>query len=112
MTIKVKSNYHPREVLYWYDLTENEREYVKSDLDYLELPEDHEYFRYANELYCISDFILPVSMWSDMPFEMFSHGRKWNGYTSFGFVGGLTIHYPYMEDGYIEDYDHLIVGWY
>ena len=103
MTSKVTiiSNYHRRDILYWHELTDQERE----EFDWIEAEEqdEHTFFRYKNWVYCFADF-----MRTDAHNSPFS---SWDGYENDSFFSGVLVKYPVEEWGDI-DTDHVIVGWY
>ena len=114
-TVKVTTNNIPRDLiysqeleLYGFNLTE-----VKSDYDWLDSEEFEcvEWFVYKSELYCLSDFMaIHNHFYNPNPPDWM---LDWEGYYSFGFIGGLVIKYPRMDYNENEiDSEHIIVGWY
>ena len=100
MTSKVTiiSNYHRRDILYWHELTDQERE----EFDWIK-EDEHTFFRFKDWAYCLSDFMRTDGFGS--PFA------SWDGYSNDTFFSGVLVKYPVEEWGDI-DTDHVIVGWY
>lgn len=97
--LTIISNYHRRDILYWHELTDQER----AELDWIEEKEADEYtfFRFKDDAYCLSEF-------------MRTNGHfpgGWDGYANDSFFSGILIKYP-VEDWGDIDTDHIIVGWY
>lgn len=103
--LRIISNYHERDILYWYDLTEKEQ----SEFDWIEdsdtLDVDSaEFFRYRGEVYYLSDFV-PINnpqygSGNNSPFPDY-----WQAYSSDSFFSGLLVRYS-------EDYSAVVVGLY
>lgn len=109
--IEVHTNNVPRLLEYFWDYPPKVQEYLKQEYDWIpesELP-DREWFTYKGEIYCLDDFMdLHNRFYEPNPPIEF---KGWNGYLSFGYVGGLLIKWPLQYDNEI-DTDHIIVGWY
>lgn len=105
--LKIVSNGHLRDILYWNELTDRERQWYTHPR-----AEDSEYFRYGGECYCMDDFIsLHNEFYGPHPREFAS----WDGYMSDSFFSGILIRYPREDYGngpVIEDTEHVIVGMY
>ena len=110
---KVVSNYHLRDILYFYelDLYGYDQDKVRDEFDWKDNIEDEgEFFIYKGDLYILDDFMsLHNKFYCPNPPD-FMEG--WDGYYSFGFIGGLVVKYPYDEFIDQYDYEHIIVGWY
>ena len=90
----VISNYKPRNLIYGYQLTDNERK----DFDYI-TPEDfdtHDFLRYKGVVYDIGEF---MRINSNSPFYPYWHGQYNNSYFS-----GILIRID------PDDSDRVIVG--
>ena len=108
--MKITTNNIPRELLHYWELTDKQRDHVCTEWDYMteEEREQTEYFTYKGDLYNMSEFLCT----GGLPRPM----MEWEGYLSFGYVGGLVIKYPKMYPEWPDvpdiDHDHIIVGWY
>ena len=97
--LTIISNHHRRELLYWEDLSNEER----AEFDWIDASEtgNFEFFRYKGWTYCTADF-------------MRVNGNDalvgWDGYSSVTVFSGVLIRYP-VEDGYFVD-GEIIIGWY
>lgn len=95
----VRTNNVPRDVIYWHELTDAER----NDLDYRDTEEsqaDFTGFRYRGNVYDLAEFMrAPNSM------------KPWDGYHTDSFFSAVVIRFPRDYSG--TDTDHVIVGvWY
>ena len=104
--IKIISNYHVRDILYWYELTEKE----KNDQDWVlsneNDPDEFQFFRFKGSIYPLSNFLYYPSMWGNKPEEF----KDWDSYMSDSFFSGILIKFPDPDDW---DYENgIIVGWY
>ena len=93
--LKVYTNYHRRELVYYWELTQAE----KDDFDWIKDTEDDDYtfFRYRNNTYCLSDF---MRVERNAPAEF----QKWDGYNSESFFSGILVKFPSddsFDDGFI-----------
>ena len=75
--MQIKTNNHWRNLLYWYELTEQEQ----AGLDYADKCGD--FLRYKGRAYSIEDFMLV-----DEHNELF---KDWHGYASDSFFSGVLI---------------------
>lgn len=106
-TITIKTNNHPRDILYGWDLTPSER----AEFDYVDWAavEDGranaEFVRYRGQLIDVNDT-------EGIP--QFAPG--WDAYRSDSFFSGIVLRYPRGEDGSgrpVEfDTERVIVGTY
>jgi hypothetical protein len=99
MAVKIISNYHRRELLYWEQLTEAERE----EHDWYDPDTDsYEFFHYKDWTYCIADF---TTSHPDLK------ALGWDGQHNDTYFSGILIKYPVEDYGDI-DTEHIIVGWF
>ena len=100
--LTIISNYHRRDILYWHELTDQER----TEFNWIEEKEtdEHTFFRFKGECYCLADF-MRIEHHND------SHFSSWDGYAGDSFFSGTLVKYPIEEWGDI-DTDHIIAGWY
>ena len=110
MGIKVITNNIPRDVLYWFDLTPDEREEFDWLLDSSTLtPEDATFFRYKGEVYCLEDMEEPHP---DLIGE-------WDAQLCDTFFSGILVRYA-REDWDTDrplkereiDSEYVIAGWF
>jgi len=94
--IKVTTNNVPRDIIYAFELTEQEREqFDYLDWDAIERGEDNaNFFRYKGELYDLSEFGVAPSELAD-----------WHGYQSDSFFSGLVIRFT-------DDFEQVTIGTY
>ena len=101
--LRIITNNHKRDILYWHDLTPKERKefdwIVDSDTV---TAEECEFFRYRGWVYCLSE-IMRVEHDADF--------TGWDGYISDSFFSGILVKYPREDWGGI-DTDHVICGLY
>ena len=90
MNIKIYTNYKPRQLLYWDDLTPKEQ----SEFDYTGM-EAGSYFKYKNNVYTLGDFMRPEP----------AHFPQWAGYLPDSFFSGVLVKFT-------EDTEQIIVGTY
>jgi len=97
--LRIISNYHSREIIYGWELSEGERE----EFDWMTDDElDAEsFFRYKDTVYALSEF---MRIEKNAPKEF----QGWAGYLSDSFFSGILVRYP--SDSW--DTDHIVVGWY
>jgi hypothetical protein len=91
----IKTNNVPRDVVYWYELTEKER----AEFDYIETDDEQSeatFFRYKGEAYDLGEFL----RW-DNPASP-TRGN-WDGYRSDSYFSGLAVRY-------VQDFERVIVG--
>ena len=97
--LRIVTNNVPRDVLYDYELTADERaefDYLKWDA--IERGEDSAtFFRYKGRLYDLGEFMTTRGM------PEFSPLVKWDGYHSDSFFSGIVVRY-------VEECERVIVG--
>jgi hypothetical protein len=84
-SLKVTSNYKPREALCWHDLTDKE----KKKFDYLDSEEkqsEASFFRYRKWVYDMGEFML-------IPHGSELHDRGWQGFASDTYFSGVCFKY-------------------
>ena len=89
--IKIITNNKPRQLIYGYELTDKQ----KQDFDYIEDIDSHDFVKYKNNIYDLSEF---------MRIENNSSLKDWHGYSSDSYFSGTLIKYI--------DSDTVIMGWY
>ena len=89
--IKIMTNNKPRQLIYGYELTDKQ----KQDFDYIEDIDNHDFVKYKNNIYDLSEFMRTDSIGSL---------KDWHGYSSDSFFSGTLVKY-------IDD-DTVIMGWY
>ena len=89
--IKIMTNNKPRQLVYGYELTDKQ----KQDFDYIEDIDSHDFVKYKNNIYDLSEFIMADNNGSL---------KDWHGYSSDSFFSGTLVKY-------IDD-DSVIMGWY
>lgn len=85
--LTITSNYHDRDVIYWHDLTEEER----NNLDYV-IESGREWwqgFRYMGSVYDLGEFEIA-------PHELKSRG--WDGWQTDSCFSGIAVRY-FDEEG-------------
>jgi hypothetical protein len=95
MTLKIKTNNVPREVICGIELTNKERK----EFDYIK-DEDfdcHSFFRYKGQVYDLNEFMRTG------PGEI--HDAGWQGYASDSYFSGTIIKY-------VDNFERVIVGTY
>lgn len=96
MPAKVITNNTPRDVLYWYELTDAERK----EFDYLDTEtrqSDATFFRYRGVTYDLGEFMRVPNYVADL--------ATWDGYASDSFYSGVVVKY-------VEHFERVIVGTY
>ena len=97
--LKVYTNHHRHPIIYYWELTKEE----KDDFDWVEDGDnDHTFFRYRGNTYCLSDF---MQITPQAPKEF----QSWHGYISDSFFSGILIKWPLEDWGQI-DTDFVITG--
>jgi hypothetical protein len=88
MTLEIKTNNQFREIIYWYDLTEKEKDELKDNYDTIE---ESSFFRYKNQVYDLNDFMRleKNSLFPD----------SWHGYSNDSFFSGILIELSNCGDG-------------
>lgn len=96
--LEIRTNNVPRQVLYWFDLSEKERR----EFDYIDTDEaqaDASFFRYKGAVYDIGNFMLVSGGMRAGGF------RNWDGYASDSFFSGVLIKY-------CKGFEHVIAATY
>ena len=88
---KIITNNKPRQLVYGYELTDKQ----KQDFDYIEDIDSHDFVKYKNNIYDLSEF---------MRIESIDSLKDWHGYSSGSYFSGTLVKY-------IDD-DTVIMGWY
>lgn len=95
--MKVVTNNVPRLLLYWYELTDEE----KKEFDWMNEPEDGDFFRYKGAIYCTEMFVRGEN-------NPWTGNRNpypgWDGYHQDSFFSAVLV--KFVEDG-----DKIVVGW-
>lgn len=89
--IKIMTNNKPRQLIYGYELTDKQ----KQDFDYIDDIDSHNFVKYKNNIYDLSEF---------MRIENNDSLKDWHGYSSDSFFSGTLV--KYVDD------DTVIMGWY
>ena len=89
--IKIMTNNKPRQLIYGYELTDKQ----KQDFDYIEDINSHDFVKYKNNIYDLSEF---------MRIENNDSLKDWDGYSSDSYFSGTLVKYI--------DSDTVIMGWY
>jgi hypothetical protein len=100
-TVKVITNHQPRDVLYWYELSDAERK----EFDYLDTEarqDEAQFFRYRGQVYDLGEF---MRVPSGPAAQSFNDLAAWDGYASDSFYSGVVVKY-------VEDFERVIVGLY
>ena len=100
MTITIRTNNVPRDIVEAYELTEKERkEFDYLDWEKIEAGEDSaSFFRYQGQVYDLSEF-----MWTGTLQDQDLKG--WDGYMSDSYFSGIVVKY-------VNDNKQVIVGTY
>lgn len=95
--LRIVTNNIPRDILYWYDLTEKERR----EFDYLDTEErqsDATFFRYRGATYDLGEFMrIDVNAPESM--------KQWHGYSSDSYFSGVLVRY-------VENFERVICALY
>ena len=89
--IKIITNNKPRQLIYGYELTDKQ----KQDFDYIEDIDSHDFVKYKNNIYDLSEF---------MRIETIDSLKDWHSYSSDSSFSGTLVKYL--------DSDTVIMGWY
>lgn len=89
--IKIITNNVPRNIIYGYELSDKQ----KQDFDYIEDIDSHDFVKYKNNIYDLSEF---------MRIENNDSLKDWHGYSSDSYFSGKLVKYI--------DSDTVIMGWY
>jgi len=101
-TMTIKTNNVPRDVLFWYELTDAER----AEFDYLDsevAQSDASFFRYRGVVYDLGEFSRIDK--TVAPHPQRQGWEAWDGYMSDSFFSGILIRY-------VEDCDRVIIATY
>src|SRR5271165_3694042 len=102
MTLTIKTNRHPYNILYWHELTAKEQK----EFDYLDSEErqsNASFFRYRGRVYDLGEFMrVSKPMASDCQLKGIA---EWDGYASDSFFSGILVKY-------VEDSEWVIVATY
>ena len=104
----IKTNNVPRDLLYWFDLTEKEQKEFNHDER-----EDSHYFRFKGWVYCLDNFLSLRNEFHCPQGQVIFPG--WDGYESETFFSGIVIRYPRIPQWRgepVEDLERVIVGTY
>lgn len=87
--MQITCNNVPRPMLYWHDLTVEER----SEFDWIE-EDDNSYgfFRYRGAVYCLADFMRP-------PHDLAE--KRWHGYMSDTYFSAVLVRFVDMGESVI-----------
>ena len=91
INIKIITNNKPRQLIYGYELTDKQ----KQDFDYITDIDSHDFVKYKNNIYDLSEF---------MSIESIDSLKGWHGYSSDSYFSGTLVKYI--------DNDTVIMGWY
>jgi hypothetical protein len=97
----IKTNYQPREILYWYDLTVKEQK----EFDYIseERQSEATFFRYQGSVYDLGEFMrIEGAASSNVQFREMA---KWDGYVSDSYFSGVLVKYT-------EDFEQVVIATY
>ena len=89
--IKIITNNKHRQLIYGYELTDKQ----KQDFDYIEDIDSHDFVKYKNNIYDLSEF---------MRVETIDSLKDWHGYSSDSYFGGTLVKYI--------DSDTVVIGRY
>lgn len=89
--IKIMTNNKPRQLIYGYELSDKQ----KQDFDYIEDIDSHDFVKYKNNIYDLSEF---------MRVENNDSLKDWHGYSRDSYFSGTLVKYT--------DEDTVIMGWY
>lgn len=98
MKLKIKTNNQFRHLLFFNELTDNEKRKVESDYDYMkqEEIENQMYVKYKGDIFGLDSFIrIPNNPWAPHAEEIFPAG--WSGYCELGYGFGYLI--KFSDDG-------------
>ena len=97
MALEIITNNAPREIIYYDDLTENE----KKDFDWIDNDNgeesDYSFFRYKGNVYCLADF-MRINKNNNQYIENDDGLKEWDGYHSDSFFSGMLVKYVYSND--------------
>jgi hypothetical protein len=102
MALEIRTNYHWREPLHWFDIPESKRE----DFDYIDNPEEDgwsRFFCYRGTWYDLHEFSATQRTgWAAGMPEAFA---TWHGYQSDSYFSGILVRYS-------DDCEEIQVGTY
>jgi lysine/ornithine N-monooxygenase len=96
MKTLIKTNWHPRNLLSWYELTVEEQKDLLHYLDTEEKQSEANFIRYHKRVYDVSEFMRIEHTNKDL-------FVKWDGYISDTYFSGIVIRY-------VNDNEQVIVG--
>lgn len=99
MNVHVTTNHVPRELVYGFQLTPEERR----EFDYIEDIDTHAFVRYRGEVYDPAEF-MPVPGGTCAP-DGIEQLETWDGYQPDSYFSGLVLRYS-------EDCEQVVVGTY
>ena len=88
--MKIITNNKPRQLIFGCELTEKQKQYF----DYIEDIDNHNFVKYKNNIYDLSEFMITESI--DML-------KDWDGYSRDSYFSGTLV--KYVDD-------NVIMGWY
>jgi len=95
--MKIKTNHHFRDVLYWHDLEPSEQSELSDSYDSVE---ESTFFRYRGQVYDLGEFEAYLSARGNGAHELV---HDWDGYHSKSYFSAVLVKYS-------EDYDAVKVG--
>ena len=101
-TMIIKTNSVPRDVLFWYELTDAER----AEFDYLDFDtaqSDASFFRHRGVVYDLGEFIHINK--TVAPHPQRQGWENWDGYHSDSYFSGILVRY-------VQDFERVIVATY
>jgi hypothetical protein len=104
--VKVYTNHHKRELLYFWELDEARQAEARDKYDYTD-HEELQYFVYRDVLYSLEDFMAVHNRFYNPNPPAFMSG--WDGYLTDTFFSGVLIKYPVNDCG-DTDYDYVVVA--
>ena len=89
--MKIITNNKLRQLIFGYELTEKQKKYF----DYIEDIDNHNFVKYKNNIYDLSEFMI---------IESIDILKDWHGYSLNSYFSGTLV--KYVDD------DNVIMGWY
>ena len=90
--MKIITNNKPRQLIFGYELTEKQKQYF----DYIEDIDNHNFVKYKNNIYDLSEFMIIESIDDIL--------KDWHGYSNDSYFSGTLVKYV--------DEDNVILGSY
>ena len=90
--MKIITNNKPRQLICGYQLSDKQ----KQDFDYIEDIDSHDFVKYKNNIYDLSEFLR---------IENNDKLNGWHGYSSDSYFSGTLVKYA-------DDMESVIMGWY